>query len=190
MSDLMDKTEAELQQIASRVTMQVARSHVQFSVKLTSHVTHAAYKALAAMSLSVANRIHPQQGKVSLKTFSNLGGDKRDVLTLDDAAVSSELQRELKRHGVTWSVESHTDGSRTFHVLGKDTALIHHALKVASDRVDRRTLSKSRTDHRLANTRNKVSQRISAIIAKKKAISDSAPTLAKEVTKAMSLKIR
>jgi hypothetical protein len=53
-------------------------------------------------------------------------------------AVSRELEKELKRHGVTWAMEKQSDGSTTFHVQGADIELVQHALGVAAERVDER----------------------------------------------------
>lgn len=138
MPDLVDKAEAELSQIMMRVSSMAVRTAgqtaVKMSVKVGQDVKDRSVKAAAAMW----GHLHPEQGKVSLKTFSEMTDGKRGVVNLDDIAVSREFERELKRHGVTWSVEHHRDGAATFHVEGKDTELIQHALGVAAARVDER----------------------------------------------------
>src|SRR5699024_8138194 len=107
---------------------------VKMTVKIKDDVKNRSVKAAAAMW----GHLHPDQGEVSLKTFSEMTDGKRGVVNLDDKAVSREFERELKRHGVTWTVEHHRDGAATFHVEGKDTELIQHARGVAAARVDER----------------------------------------------------
>lgn len=140
MADLVDKAEAELSQIMARITMATMQSGLRLSATVGKGVALAPYKVAAAVwnvtSNAISKAAHPEQGKVSLRQFTQLTEGKRDVVKLDDKAVSREFERELKRHGVTWTVEQHRDGSRTFHVQGKDAELIQHALGVAAARVD------------------------------------------------------
>lgn len=140
MADLVDKAEAELSQIMARITMATMQSGLRLSATVGKGIVAAPYTAAAAvwnLSSNLINKAtHPEQGKVSLRQFTQLTEGKRDVVKLDDKAVSREFERELKRHGVTWTVEQHRDGSRTFHVQGKDAELIQHALGVAAARVD------------------------------------------------------
>lgn len=140
MADLVDKAEAELTQIMARITMATMQRGLRLSATVGKGIVAAPYKAAAAVWNLSSNLINkatrPEQGKVSLKQFTQLTEGKRDMVKLDDKAVSREFERELKRHGVTWTVEQHRDGSRTFHVQGKDAELIQHALGVAAARVD------------------------------------------------------
>ena len=48
------------------------------------------------------------------------------------------LKSQLKRYGVTFAIEHGTDGTRTFHVQGKDVQVVEHALSVASERIDQK----------------------------------------------------
>lgn len=142
MADLIDKAESDMSQMINRVGSQAVsrggRAAVKLSINVAKSVTNAPYAAAAAVWGAVRRAVHEatDTGKVTLKTFSNLADGRREVITLDDQAVSREFERELKRHGVTWTVEQHRDGSRTFHVQGKDAELIQHALGVAAARVD------------------------------------------------------
>lgn len=136
MADLVDKAESELAQIVSRITMATTQRGFQVSATVGKKVAAAPFKAAVAAWHATSKAINPEQGKVTLKQFSQLAEGKRDVVQLDDKAVSREFERELKRHGVTWTAEAHRDGSRTFHIQGKDAELIQHALGVAASRVD------------------------------------------------------
>lgn len=141
MVDLVDKSEAELAQLMSRITSSVVRVGGRTAVRLSLNLAKGATVTPALTVISalwnLANKqAHPTQGQVSLKRFAELSQSKRELVTIDDPQVARELTRELKRHGVTWSEEKGSDGSRTFHVQGKDTELIQHALGVAAARID------------------------------------------------------
>lgn len=138
MADLVDKGEAELQQLTQKVTMTTTSASVKASVWVGKGVAAAPFKAVAAIYRSLEQSINKQResGQVSLKAFTQIAEGKRELVSIDDRAVAKELERELRRHGVVWSVETHRDGSRTFHVKGKDAELIQHALTVAAERVD------------------------------------------------------
>lgn len=138
MADLVDKGEAELQQLTQKVTMTTTSASLKASVWVGKGVAAAPFKAVAAIYRSLEQSMNKQResGQVSLKAFTHIGEGKRELVSIDDRAVAKELERELRRHGVVWSVENHRDGSRTFHVQGKDAELIQHALTVAAERVD------------------------------------------------------
>lgn len=138
MVDLVDKGEAELQQLTQKVTMTTSSASMKASLWVGKGVAAAPFKAVNAIYRSIQKNVNKQResGQVSLKDFSKIAEGKRDLVNIDDRAVSKELERELRRHGVVWSVETHRDGSRTFHVQGKDAELIQHALTVAAERVD------------------------------------------------------
>ena len=137
MVDLVDKGEAELQQLTQKVTMTTSSASMKASLWVGKGVAAAPFKAVTAIYRSIQKNVNKQResGQVSLKDFSKIAEGKRDLVNIDDRAVSKELERELRRHGVVWSVETHRDGSRTFHVQGKDAELIQHALTVAAERV-------------------------------------------------------
>jgi hypothetical protein len=138
MADLVDKGEAELQQLTQKVTMTTTSASLKASVWVGKGVAAAPFKAVAAIYRSLEQSMNKQResGQVSLKAFTQIAEGKRELVSIDDRAVAKELERELRRHGVVWSVETHRDGSRTFHVQGKDAELIQHALTVAAERVD------------------------------------------------------
>lgn len=138
MVDLVDKGEAELQQLTQKVTMTASSTSVKASLWVGQKLTAAPFKVAAAVYRSIQQSVNAQResGQVALKEFTRIAEGKRELVNIDDAAVSKELERELRRHGVLWSVETHRDGSRTFHIQGKDAELIQHALAVAAERVD------------------------------------------------------
>ena len=144
MADLIDKAESDMSQMINRVGSQAVsrggRAAVKLSINVARSVTNAPYAAAAAVWGAARRAVHEatDTGKVTLKTFSNLADGRREVITLDDQAVSRELEKELKRHGVTWAMEKQSDGSTTFHVQGADIELVQHALGVAAERVDER----------------------------------------------------
>jgi len=138
MVDLVDKGEAELQQLTQKVTMSASSASMKASLWVGKGVAAAPFKAVAAIYRQLEMRANRRQesGQVALKEFTRIAEGKRELVNIDDKAVSKELERELRRHGVLWSVETHRDGSRTFHIQGKDAELIQHALTVAAERVD------------------------------------------------------
>lgn len=138
MADLIDKSEAELQQLTHKVVMSASRAGFTASVRVGKGVAAASVKAAAALyrALVMRHNRSRESGQVSLRTFTRITDGKRELVNVDTRAVSKELERELRRHGVVWSVETHQDGSFTFHVQGKDAELIQHALTVADKRVD------------------------------------------------------
>lgn len=144
MADLIDKAESDMSQMINRVGSQAVsrggQAAVKLSINVAKSVTNAPYAAAAAVWGAARRAVHEatDTGKVTLKTFSNLADGRREVITLDDQAVSRELEKELKRHGVTWAMEKQSDGSTTFHVQGADIELVQHALGVAAERVDER----------------------------------------------------
>lgn len=144
MADLIDKAESDMSQMINRVGSQAVsrggQAAVKLSINVARSVTNAPYAAAAAVWGAARRAVHEatDTGKVTLKTFSNLADGRREVITLDDQAVSRELEKELKRHGVTWAMEKQSDGSTTFHVQGADIELVQHALGVAAERVDER----------------------------------------------------
>ncbi len=86
---------------------------------------------------------HPRPAKVSLKELAGTGS-ARQVVVVDDTLVARELERKLKRYGVTFAVEAARDGSRTFHVQCKDVHVVERALSKAAERIDDR-IAKNRT---------------------------------------------
>jgi len=145
--DLIDKVGSEAHQLASQ-TMRLGVSTVGRLVKLsvrlgvgTGQQTLRALGGLlaAAKDAAAAKR---EEGQVGLRQFTRLADSKREVVGIKDSDVARQLARELRRHGVLFSIEAHPDGTRSFHVQGKDAALIEHALTVASTRVDEKLASR------------------------------------------------
>ena len=138
MPDLMSSAENELQQLMSRVAMKAGAQTVRYSLKVSGKLAALPFKIAGAIFGAISKEIHKgqSQGQVSLKAFTKNADGKRDVVKLDDEKVSKEFAKELRRHGVLWSVENHPDGSKTFHIEGKDAELVQHALGVAANRID------------------------------------------------------
>lgn len=142
MADLVDKSESELQQLIQKVVVTLSDKGIQATLRVTKD----AWDRLGpiAITKAVGKGIKKQltsahsTGQVSIKDFTKHVDGKRDVVNIDDRAVSKELEKELRRHGVLWSVEHNKDGSRTFHVQGKDAELVQNALEVAAERVDQK----------------------------------------------------
>lgn len=145
MVDLVDKGEAELQQLTQKVAMQSTDSSVRASLWVGKGVVGASFKAAQAIYGAMHHSInkHRESGQVSLKQFTLSTEGKRELLNIDNPDVAKQLQKELRRHGVLWSVEHHQDGSRTFHIQGKDAELVQHALSVAAERIDQNILTKA-----------------------------------------------
>lgn len=155
MADLIDSAAGELQQAGSQLT----RAGVQTTVKIAAAATRITAKvgaravggtihALIALldAAREATRSRAQEGEVKLRQFTRVTDGKREVVPIKDTEVARQLSRELRRHGVTFAVEKNADGSRTFHVQGKDATLIEHALTSAAVRVDERiTRTQQRT---------------------------------------------
>lgn len=138
MVDLVDKGEAELQQLTQKVTMTASSASMKASLWVGKNVAATPFKVVSAVYRAIQQSVNAQRetGRVALKEFTRIAEGKRELVNIDDNAVSKELERELRRHGVLWSAETHRDGSRTFHIQGKDAELIQHALTVSAERVD------------------------------------------------------
>lgn len=143
MSDLIDNAAGELQQAGS----QLARGGVRTGVKIAAGTTRISVRVLGSTAHGVLallgsvrrmTRTRAQEGELNLRQFTRMADGKREVVPIKDAEVARQLSRELRRHAVTFAIERNADGSRTFHVQGKDATLIEHALTVASVRVDER----------------------------------------------------
>ncbi|UAJ81709.1 DUF3801 domain-containing protein (plasmid) [Leifsonia sp. ZF2019] len=145
--DLIDKVGSEAQQLASqtlRLGVSTVGRFVKLSVRLGVGTGQQSLRAIggllaAAKDAAAAKR---EEGQVGLRQFTRLADSKREVVGIKDSDVARQLARELRRHGVLFSIEAHQDGTRSFHVQGKDAALIEHALTVASTRVDEKLASR------------------------------------------------
>lgn len=147
MADLIDSAAGELQQAGSQLTRAGVRTSVaiaagttRVSARIGARAVGGTVRGLVALLDAVrqATRSRSQEGELSLRQFTRVVDGKREVVPIKDAEVARQLGRELRRHGVTFAIERNADGSRTFHVQGKDAALIEHALTQASIRVDER----------------------------------------------------
>lgn len=142
--ELIDAASDESKQVAIRTTEAVVKGAFQMAVKVSSGAVHlstgSAVAALRSMRNAAAAALHEQRttGKISVRDFGRTITGSREVVDIDDAAVSREMESTLKRYGCTFAVEQGADGTRTFHVQGKDVQVVEHALSVASQRVDQK----------------------------------------------------
>jgi len=155
MADLIDNAAGEMQQVSSQLTragvrtsMTVAAGTTRVSARLGVRAVGGAVKALLALLDTVrqASPLRVGEGEIRLREFTRVAEGKREILPIKDAEVARQLSRELRRHGVTYAMERHDDDSRTFHVQGKDAALIEHALNAAAIKVDERIAKKGARD--------------------------------------------
>lgn len=93
MVDLVDKGEAELQQLTQKVTMTTSSASMKASLWVGKGVAAAPFKAVTAIYRSIQKNVNKQResGQVSLKDFSKIAEGKRDLVNIDDRAVSKEL---------------------------------------------------------------------------------------------------
>ena len=147
MADLIDDAAGQLQQASTQLTRAGMRTSVtlagqatRISPRSASNASGVVVRALVALldAARGAAGIARGDGQVRLQRFTQLAEGKREVVPIKDAEVARQLSRELRRHGVTFAVERNADKTLTFHVQGKDAALIEHALTQASIRVDER----------------------------------------------------
>lgn len=139
MPDLIDAAQNEVHQVTQRVTMSTAQGGFRMATTVAKQtVVHTAtiLQVLASTARSALAELR-DTGKVSMKELAATG-TARQLVDVDDAAVAKEMERTLKRYGVTFALEKGSDGSRTFHVQGKDVQVVERALTVASERVDQR----------------------------------------------------
>ena len=146
--ELIDTASDEAKQVAVRTTGAGARAAFHVAVKVVGGsagaVVHvgggAAVAALRSIRDAAKAALHEQRttGKISVRDFGRTITGTREVVDIDDQAVARELETTLKRYGVTFAIEHGTDGTRTFHVQGKDVQVVEHALSVASERIDQK----------------------------------------------------
>ena len=142
--ELIDTASDEAKQVAVRTTGAGARAAFHVAVKVTGTTVHmgagAAVAALRSIRDAAKAALHEQRttGKISVRDFGRTITGTREIVDIDDQAVARELETTLKRYGVTFAVERGTDGTRTFHVQGKDVQVVEHALSVASERIDQK----------------------------------------------------
>ena len=122
------------------MSIALVQGALKLSLKLAKDTARAPFVAVSAFAQTINSS--REQGQVSLKKFTEIASGKRELLNIDEVAVSKELEKELKKHGVTWSVERHADGSQTFHIQGKDASLIEHSLATVAARVDEKLVAK------------------------------------------------
>lgn len=180
MVDMVDKATGELEQLSQRVVTQTVQSGVRLSVNVGAHTTQATMKAVAAIWRRASTSAPVREGgQLSLKDFTRATEGSRSAVKLDDAAVSKAFEHELKKHGVTWAVEKMSDGSRTYHVQGKDLDVVQRSLATAAQRIDERIIRKHGAQAQGGapistakdRTRSKVNARITQKVAERKTLS-------------------
>lgn len=149
MSDMTASAASQMESMSTRAATTGVKHGVRASVALSSggtrvsaHVANrtagGTIRALVAIieAARFAGSKNGESGRVGLKQFTKITNGKREILPISEKKVAREFIRELRKHGVTFAIDVHRDGSRTFHVEGKDVAVVEHALSQASARVD------------------------------------------------------
>lgn len=124
-----------------QMALTIARDGLKYTMNVAGQVGRGSLHAAGAMLRNAQER--SDRGQVSLNRFTQLA-QSREPVHVTDREVAKILRTELKKHGATFAVEKHLDGSMTYHAEGKDATLIAHALEQAEKRVDE--LNRSRTD--------------------------------------------
>ena len=93
-------------------------------------------------------------------------------MDIDDRAVARELETTLKRYGVTFAIEYGNDGTRAFHIQGKDVQVVERALSLASERIDQKITRNA--------TRRHNAEKIEKGVAAKKSEREQKQTRTKE----------
>lgn len=161
--ELIDAASDEAKQVAVRASGAGARMSIDFGVKVVGSTASMSVSVLHALLHAARQADHDWRttGKISVRDFGRALEGGRELVGIDDREVARELESTLKRYGVTFAVEPNRDGSRTFHVRGKDVQVVEHALSVASERVDEKISRNA--------TRRRNSQKIEEGVAKKQA---------------------
>ncbi|WP_316313631.1 DUF3801 domain-containing protein [Clavibacter michiganensis] len=145
MPDLVDAAQGEVQQLTQRVAMNAATGGIRISSSVAKAGVGHGMALLGGLLTAARSALDEfrSTGKVSLKELAGTG-TARQLVDVADKLVARELERTLKRYGVTFAVEAGSDGSRTFHVQGKDVQVVERALSKAAERIDDR-IAKNRT---------------------------------------------
>lgn len=143
-----------------RVTFELSRGAVKGTLHVTQAAGDSARQAAAQFRDALTQAINQKMttGKVSLTTFAQNVNGAREVVSLDDQRVVRELDKELRRYGVTFAVEKQ-GSARTFHIAGKDAQVTSHALDNAMQRVDDR----ARRNETKRSLSERIQQRVEAL---------------------------
>lgn len=116
-----------------QIAVTLLRDLFRVTARVSSQLGRGSLHAAGAMLKSAQARA--DRGQVGLSRFTQLA-QSREPVHVTDREVAKVLRSELKKHGATFAVEKHLDGSMTYHAEGKDATLIAHALEQAEKRVD------------------------------------------------------
>lgn len=116
-----------------QLVITLLRDMMRFAVKVSGQLGNGTLHAAGALMKSAQERAN--RGQVGLSRFTQLA-QSREPVHVTDREVAKILRGELKKHGVTFAVEKHLDGSVTYHAEGKDASVVAHALEQAEQRVD------------------------------------------------------
>lgn len=163
MADMTDKAAGDLQQAGTqmgrtaatattRAGIKVGKGTFGLGVGISAGVIYGTVKAILALVESSrqysAKHGHPiaanPEQQVGLREFNRIAEGKREFMPVQDAQIARQFSRELRKHGVTFAIEKQQDGSRMFHVQGKDAGVVEHALSTAAAKIDER-IAKTRT---------------------------------------------
>ncbi|MGO2520120.1 MAG: hypothetical protein ACTH8F_08360 [Microbacterium sp.] len=128
-----------------QLAITLLRDLLRLSARVSGRVANGSLHAAGALLKSAQERAN--RGQVGLSRFTQLA-QSREPVHVTDREVARLLRGELKKHGVTFAVEKHLDGSITYHAEGKDATILAHALEQAQQRVDELNRSRSEAQHR------------------------------------------
>lgn len=163
MADMTEKAAGDLQQAGTqmgrsaattgtRAGIRVGKGAFGIGVGISAGVIYGTVKAILALVES-SRQYASNHGRVDandparqvgLREFNRIADGKREFMPVQDAQIARQFSRELRKHGVTFAVEKQRDGSRTFHVKGRDAGVVEHALATAAARIDDQ-LARTRT---------------------------------------------
>lgn len=163
MADMTDKAAGDLQQAGTQMGRSAATASTRAGIKvgkgafglgigISAGVVYGTVKAILAL-VDASHQYSAAHGRsngssperqVSLREFTRIAGSKREFMPVQDAQIARQFSRELRKHGVTFAIEKQQDGSRTFHVQGKDAGVVEHALSAAASKIDEQ-LTKQRS---------------------------------------------
>lgn len=155
MADMTEKAASDLQQAGTQMSRTTATATTRAGIKIgkgtfglgvgiSAGVIYGTVKAILALVESSrrysaahgrTSGSNPEQ-QVGLREFNRIAGGKREFMPVQDAQIARQFSRELRKHGVTFAIEKQRDGSRTFHVQGRDAGVVEHALATAATKID------------------------------------------------------
>lgn len=158
---LIDSASEEAKQVTVRTTEAGARTIIHLSVRAATWSAEAGVSGAHRLRDAARKALYEQRttGKITVRDFGRTITGNREVVDITDQAVARELEKTLKRYGVTFAIEPGGDGTRTFHVQGKDISVVEHALSVASERIDQKIARNATRRHNAEKIEERVANK-------------------------------